>query len=338
MTQNNTEIPEQVVGLFDGDTDPRPVTVTIRCLTYNHEPYIRQTLDGFVMQKTNFRFEAIVHDDASTDGTAAIIREYAEKYPNIIKPIYETENQYSKANGSLGRIMKAATRGKYIAWCEGDDYWTDPYKLQKQVDFLEAHPDYGAVYTDFVAFYEDTKEEKKMRFVPRSGWQYETMLLDKLDIWTLTTLCRREFVVDRPIIPADYEAFDGDRSLFLNITAKTKIKCLEEETARYRILKNSASRSTDRLTNVSFQYKCANTHMYWLEHGPKVSEKVRREVLTYVGTRRMRYAVLTQRTDIVKNTEFPFRYVRSLRQLSIWLCRNILRYKPMMRFASHFIK
>ena len=116
--------------------------VTIRCITYNHEPYIRQCLEGFVMQKTNFKFEAIVHDDASTDKTADIVREYAEKYPDIIKPIYETENQYSKKNGSLTRIMNEHTRGKYIALCEGDDYWTDPLKLQKQVDFLEANPEY----------------------------------------------------------------------------------------------------------------------------------------------------------------------------------------------------
>lgn len=93
--------------------------VTIRCIAYNHEPYIRQCLEGFVIQKTNFRFEAIVHDDASTDGTAAIIREYAEKYPNIIKPIFETENQYSKRDGSLRRIMDSHTRGKYVAMCEG---------------------------------------------------------------------------------------------------------------------------------------------------------------------------------------------------------------------------
>lgn len=86
-----------------------PLMVTILCLVYNHESYIRQCLEGFVMQKTNFRFEAIVHDDASTDGTAAIIREYAEKYPDIIKPIFETENQYSKGDGSLGRIMTAHT-------------------------------------------------------------------------------------------------------------------------------------------------------------------------------------------------------------------------------------
>ena len=115
--------------------------VAIHCLVYNHEPYLRDCLEGFVMQQTNFPFVAIVHDDASTDGSATIIREYEEKYPDIIKPIYETENQWRKPDGSLGRIMNAAidaTGAKYVAMCEGDDYWTDPLKLQKQVDFLEA--------------------------------------------------------------------------------------------------------------------------------------------------------------------------------------------------------
>ena len=88
--------------------------VSIQCLVYNHEPYLRQCLDAFVMQKTNFKFEAIVHDDVSTDGSAAIIREYAEKYPDIIKPIFETENQYSKHDGSLERIMHDACKGKVM--------------------------------------------------------------------------------------------------------------------------------------------------------------------------------------------------------------------------------
>ena len=115
--------------------------VTIRCLAYNQELYIRQCLEGFIMQKTNFRFEAIVHDDASTDGTVTVIREYAAKYPDIIKPIFEKENLYSKHNGSLTRAVDKYMFGKYIAICEGDDYWIDPLKLQKQVDFMENHPE-----------------------------------------------------------------------------------------------------------------------------------------------------------------------------------------------------
>lgn len=117
--------------------------LAIKCLAYNHEPYIRQCLDGFIMQKTDFPFIAIVHDDASTDKTADIIREYAEKYPDIIKPIFEKENQYSKHDGTIRRKMNAAIPEsvKYIAMCEGDDYWIDSYKLQKQVDCLKANPD-----------------------------------------------------------------------------------------------------------------------------------------------------------------------------------------------------
>lgn len=125
------------------------IMVSIQCLVYNHEPYLRQCLDGFVMQKTNFKFEAIVHDDCSTDNSALIIREYAEKYPEIIKPIYESENQYSKHNGDLDRIMNSACKGKYIAFCEGDDFWTDPMKLQKQVTAIESDSKNTMVYTAF---------------------------------------------------------------------------------------------------------------------------------------------------------------------------------------------
>ena len=121
--------------------------VIVHCLVYNHEPYLRDCLNGFVMQKTNFPFKAVVHDDCSTDGSAAIIREYAEKYPDIIEPIYETENQWNK--GTLTQVMDSATLGRssYIAYCEGDDYWTDPRKLQTQVDFLDANPEYSMCFS-----------------------------------------------------------------------------------------------------------------------------------------------------------------------------------------------
>jgi glycosyltransferase involved in cell wall biosynthesis len=116
-------------------------TVSIRCTTYNQEAYISQALDGFLMQETTFPFEIVVHDDASTDRTAEIIRGYEKKFPKIIKPIYETENQYSKKDGSLRKIMDNACKGKYIAYCEGDDYWCDPHKLQMQYEAMEAHPE-----------------------------------------------------------------------------------------------------------------------------------------------------------------------------------------------------
>lgn len=116
------------------------IRVSIICNAYNHEAYIADALEGFVMQKTTFPFEVLVHDDASTDNTAQIIREYEKKYPQLIKPIYETENQYSKRDGSVARIQYGRARGDYIALCEGDDYWTDPLKLQKQFDAMERNP------------------------------------------------------------------------------------------------------------------------------------------------------------------------------------------------------
>ena len=99
-------------------------------------------MNGFVSQRTNFPFEVIVHDDASTDKTAAIIREYEEEYPELIKPIYQTENQFVKHLGINRTIISPMVSSKYVAFCEGDDYWTDPLKLQKQYDFMEAHPEY----------------------------------------------------------------------------------------------------------------------------------------------------------------------------------------------------
>ena len=136
-------------------TPNESILVSIQCLVFNHEPFLRRCLDGFVMQKTDFCYEAIVHDDASSDNSANIIREYAEKYPEIIKPIFETENQFSKHDGSLGRIIQKEFRGKYIALCEGDDFWTDPLKLQKQVDYLESHPDCTLCFGNALEHWED---------------------------------------------------------------------------------------------------------------------------------------------------------------------------------------
>lgn len=119
------------------------ILVSIDCITYNHENYIAKALESFIMQKANFDFEILIHDDASTDRTPDIIREYQRKYPDIIKPVFEKENQYSK--GENKRICYVynhiRAKGKYVAMCEGDDYWIDPYKLQKQVDFMENHLD-----------------------------------------------------------------------------------------------------------------------------------------------------------------------------------------------------
>lgn len=115
--------------------------VSIVCLTYNHEDCIKNALDSFVMQETDFPYELVIHDDASTDKTAEIIKDYQERYPEIFKPILQKENQYSKKKPITRTFIAPVVKGKYIAMCEGDDYWTDSRKLQKQYDYMESHPE-----------------------------------------------------------------------------------------------------------------------------------------------------------------------------------------------------
>lgn len=209
----------------------QPLMVTIRCITYNHEPYIRDCLEGFVMQQTNFRFEAIVHDDASTDGTAAIIKEYAEKYPDIIKPIFETENQYSKHDGSLNRIMNEHTHGKYVAYCEGDDYWIDPLKLQKQVDFLEEHPDYSMCWTD--AYQETNGEKKAYHRYPTSMQTPIKDIIEQGGLWipTASTIYRSEIPLT---LPKDTISCDYTMQMFGAFNGKAYY--IEDQTCVYRYM------------------------------------------------------------------------------------------------------
>lgn len=231
---------------FKERPNKKELMVSIQCITYNHELYIRQCLEGFVMQKTNFQFEVIVHDDASTDGTAAIIREYTEKYPDIIKPIYETENQYSKHDGSLQHIMNAHTHGKYVALCEGDDYWIDPYKLQKQVDFLETHTEYGMVCTSCKVVNKKS-EQLFVKSRKLSVVTLEDLLLD--NPINTCTVC----IVWKKFLEASYfteklkikTLLMGDLPRWIYIAKNSKIKYMRYYSSSYRMLQNSASHSTD---------------------------------------------------------------------------------------------
>jgi glycosyltransferase involved in cell wall biosynthesis len=116
--------------------------VSICCSTYNHENFIGEALDGFLIQRCNFPVEILIHEDCSTDNTAGIIKEYQKRFPSLIKPVFHKENQYSKGV-KPSQLLLPRAKGKYIAFCEGDDYWTDPCKLQKQVGFLEENPEYA---------------------------------------------------------------------------------------------------------------------------------------------------------------------------------------------------
>lgn len=193
-----------------------------------------------------------MHDDASTDGNAEIIKEYGEKYPDIIKPILEKENQWSKRDGSLTRIMEANTHGKYIAWCEGDDYWIDPLKLQKQVDFLEEHPEYGMVYTGFKRYY-----QKQNKMIDGNGkQQYFDDLILSNQIQTNTVVARssllREYAKEIAPIAIERKWRMGDTPKWLYIMAHSKVKYLPDVTGIYRILENSASHFTSFEKEIKF--------------------------------------------------------------------------------------
>ena len=223
--------------------------VAIKCLVYNHEPYLRDCFEGFVMQQTNFPFVAIVHDDASTDNSAAIIREYEEKYPDIIKPIYEAENQYSKRDGSVGRIMNAAvdaTGAKYIAMCEGDDYWTDPLKLQKQVDFMEANPEYGLCYAKAYRYNEELKKYIGVKGSARAE-VYELSIQGTHHISTPTILMRQSLFLNC-LSDSSFLLNNGlftDSSLWWWFAANSKLYFMDDVVAVYRELSESASHSKD---------------------------------------------------------------------------------------------
>ena len=124
--------------------------LSVFCLTYNHVNYIKRAIGSFLVQDTSFEFDIFIFDDASNDGTSEIIRQYTQMYPKKIKSYISEKNTYRDKNRSeiLNQLFDLYLDGKYVAWCEGDDYWIDPLKLQKQVDFLESHPDYSMCWTD----------------------------------------------------------------------------------------------------------------------------------------------------------------------------------------------
>ena len=238
---------EEIMQNWSVDNCDTPL-LTVSCTAYNQESYIAQTLDGFLMQKTNFPFEVIVHDDASIDKTSTIIREYEKKFPAIIRPIYETENQYSKNDGSISKIMVPLYKGKYIAYCEGDDYWIDEKKLQMQVDFLEENLDYGMCYTNFNIYNQDKKLMEYALF--NSGKKVYTPDYNSLDEWIITKGYTAPMTwVLRKSLRDSFESInscDNTFVMFAHFLAVSKGKCFKNNvTAVYRKLQESASHSKD---------------------------------------------------------------------------------------------
>ena len=212
-------------------------TVAVWCITYNQKDFIKDALNGFIMQKTNFPFVVIVHDDKSTDGTTDIILEYAQKYPEIIIPVIETENQWSKGGlKHIVNIMNSHYRiGKYIAFCEGDDYWTSPDKLQTQIDFLESHPEYS------MCFHSAKKKYECNSIAWINCEHIEDKDYDATDLfvnWTVPTasvVCRKEAMEFYANIKGAERIQNYDIFIILSCAMTGKIRGISKQMSVYRI-------------------------------------------------------------------------------------------------------
>lgn len=246
--------------------------VSIHCLAYNQEKYIQQTLDGFLLQETNFPFEVVVHDDASTDATTQIIHEYERLFPQIVKPIYEQENLFSKNFRLLNKKMDNACIGKYVAVCEGDDFWIRKDKLQRQVDFLEKNLDYSMVHTGFDYFIQQEGEQffaKKEHERNILKGNKENLILDILDnnsyrIQTCSVLYRNSAYKK---IQSLYNAQLGlflmsDTQLWCFLNSVGKIHYIPESMCVYRRNNNSVSMQTELRKKLRFDLSCCEMRVY----------------------------------------------------------------------------
>ncbi len=228
----------------------KEILVSVICAAFNHAQYIANTLESFVMQKTNFRFEVLVHDDASSDDTAKIITEYANKYKDIIVPVIQTENQYSKGVMIIDDILIPKARGKYIALCEGDDFWTDENKLQRQVDFLENNESYSACVHNTMQY--NCAKQRNEGLVVANNTEHDVELKNIIygmdNAYQTSSLVVRKDVIEN--MPEFYYIANkygfGDYPLAIWCAIKGKIKFLPLNMSTYRLLSNPTSWSASQ--------------------------------------------------------------------------------------------
>ena len=231
------------------------ILVSISCITYNHGPYIRQCLEGFIMQKTSFNFEVLIHDDASTDGTTEIIKEYENNYPDIIKPLYEKENQWIKGRRGSKLFNYPRAKGKYIAICEGDDYWIDPLKLQKQVDLLEKNKDCSLCSSGYFI-----QEQNKPRKIICNKKGNDAFFYFDLSDWSRNWLTKTLTVVFRKDFLLGYEGIDykyyRDIHLFYSLLKKGTGIYVSEALGVYRVHPYGVCSMVAKNVNAIHSYNC----------------------------------------------------------------------------------
>lgn len=269
--------PSQIPGQETSDANrlaPDPV-VSVSMVTYNHARWIGQAIESVVGQQTDFPFELIVAEDCSTDETRRIVLEYQKRYPQTVRVITSAHNVGVKRNAWRSHL---ACRGRYVAACEGDDYWHHPLKLQKQVDFLESHPDYGLVHSDCDVLLERTartvrSQDKVGGRIPYAEADlFSAILVGTYRIRT-ASVCMRKTLLDR-VMEADPILFQSDRfpmgdtPLWLELSRLAKFKYLDESLATYRVLSESASQSGDLQKVIRFEKSCYDLREYFLAKYP----------------------------------------------------------------------
>lgn len=208
--------------------------VSTGTLTYNHEPYIRECLEGILMQKTTFPVRVCIFEDASTDKTTEIVKEYADKYPNLIFAFCQKENTYQKGEireKALQPYFYARNIAKYIALCEGDDYWTDPLKLQKQVEFLEENPDYSMCFHNAIILYDNDKQLKLFNNLNESREVYLGDIVNNWIIPTASIVFRKNIL---PLFTWSNKIYSGDQTLALLAISKGKLYFIDSIMSIYR--------------------------------------------------------------------------------------------------------
>jgi len=233
--------------------------VSVWMISYNQERFIAQALDSVLTQKVHFDYEIVIGDDCSCDGTRAIIQDYILRFPGKIRPVFHEQNVGALRNAFEFTLPQCD--GQYIACLEGDDYWSDTNKLQKQVDFLEANPDFGMVCTNYSRYFQNTGKVLKdcFRYERYDGEvRFEDYLLDMSSIGTATVMFRREIIPQyKREVPEEIRSgfIVGDTPLWLFIAARSRIAVFREETAVYRILDDSACHFTSHDKHYEFVRK-----------------------------------------------------------------------------------
>lgn len=260
------EVKDQVHHLQDQN---QPM-VSICCMTYNHEHYISATLDGFFSQKTNFEIEIIIHDDASTDGTSDILKKYEKESRIPIQCVYQTENQFLKTH-VLSSVVFPMCKGKYIAYCEGDDFWTDPLKLQKQVDLLEAYPDASFCFSKVDLLIENKLGDHSYQHMDTYPARFglEEYLDNYYPIPNLTKVFRKSMLTDyrKPEWNWKAKVRFMDNVMHMMDLMHGPALFLNEVTGTYRIQPQSLTRlapKDDRWHNEEILL----THYHFIDHCP----------------------------------------------------------------------